>query len=73
LHLGLFLFISNIFINFRLKLVYLKETQTNMYELEHVKYICVEINMSQNMKNCKYISKLRLWILEFCSDFFCDE
>jgi hypothetical protein len=53
-----------------LKLVYLKEIQTNMYELEHVKYICVEINMSQNMKNCEYISKLRLWILEFCSEFF---
>jgi hypothetical protein len=53
-----------------LKLVYLKEIQTNMYELEHVKYICVEINMSQNMKNCEYISKLKLWILEFCSEFF---
>jgi hypothetical protein len=40
-----------------------------MYKFEHMKYICVEKYKSQNMKNCKYTSKLRLW-LEFCNDFF---
>ncbi len=34
-----------------------------------MKYIYVEINTSQSMKNCKYTSKLKLWV-EFCSDFF---
>ncbi len=48
----------------------LKEILTNIYELEHMKYICVEINMLQSMKNCKYISKLRLWTVKFCSEFF---
>ncbi len=37
-----------------------------------MKYICVEINKSQYMKNYKYTSKLRLWI-DFCNDFFCGE
>jgi hypothetical protein len=34
-----------------------------------MKYICVEINMLEIMKNYKYTSKLRLQV-EFCSDFF---
>jgi hypothetical protein len=34
-----------------------------------MKYICVKINMSQNMKYYKCTSKLRLWV-KFCSDFF---
>jgi hypothetical protein len=34
-----------------------------------MKYICVEINISKSMKNCKYTSKLRLQV-ELCSEFF---
>jgi len=34
-----------------------------------MKYICVEINMSQSMKIFKYTSKLRLHV-EFYNDFF---
>jgi hypothetical protein len=29
-------------INFKLKLTYLKETRTNIYKFEHMKYICVK-------------------------------
>jgi hypothetical protein len=45
------------------------ETPTNIYKLEHIKYICVEKHTSQSMKNCKYISKLRLWV-ELCDEIF---
>jgi len=50
----------------------LKENSTNIYELEHMKYICVKINMSHNMQICKYTSKQTLWV-EFCSELFCGE
>ncbi len=37
-----------------------------------MKYICVEINMLESMKNYKYTSKLRLQV-ELCSEIFFDE
>jgi hypothetical protein len=57
-------------ISFKLKLIYLKRNPINIYKFEHMKYICVEINMSQSMKIFKYTSKLRLQV-EFCNEFFC--
>jgi hypothetical protein len=64
-------FCSFKYITLDLKLNYfiLKENPTNIYKLEHMKYIYVEINMTQSMKNYNYTSKLKLWV-EFCSDFF---
>jgi hypothetical protein len=59
-------------ISFKLKSVYFKEAPTNVYKFEHMKYICVEINMSQSMKIFKYTSKLRLQV-EFSNDFFCGQ
>jgi hypothetical protein len=41
-HIGFFCSFSVYYINFRLKLVYLKETPTKDHKLEHMKYICVE-------------------------------
>jgi hypothetical protein len=41
-------------INFKLKLVYFKETTTNIYKLEHTKYICVK-------NTCHKIWKLQIY------------
>jgi hypothetical protein len=71
-HPGSFLFISSILHYINLKYFILRENSTNIYELEHMKYICVKINMSHSMKICKYTSKQTLWV-EFCSEFFCGE
>jgi hypothetical protein len=55
-------------INFKLKLVYFKKITTKICKLEHMKYIVLKKYTSQNIKNCKYISKLRLSV-EFCNEF----
>jgi hypothetical protein len=34
-----------------------------------MKYICVKKIHVSKYENCKYISKLKLWV-EFCNDFF---
>jgi hypothetical protein len=44
---------QNYCISFILKLVFKKNNSTNIYELEHMKYFCVKINMLENMKICK--------------------
>ncbi len=56
-------------INFRLELVYVKNILTNIYKLEHMKYICVKKIHVTKYENCKYISKLRLWV-ECHNEFF---
>jgi hypothetical protein len=47
----------------------LKEIPTNSYKLEQRNIFVSKKYTSQGMKNCKYTSKLRLWV-EFCNELF---
>jgi hypothetical protein len=47
-----------------------KKTQTNIGELQHMKYICEEIIFIMKYENYIPISKLGLWV-EFVGEIFC--